>query len=447
MTTEMCDSWLLWENYSRAVQYQKTEGDKIMRKILTILVVWMIVCAMQSSALAAGMEDAYNNALELLSQGKYAEAAQAFDNMFGYEDANLYSTYAKALNAGESGDYGLAYQAFEMLGDFRDCAYQKRYYEARQYESYGDFWSLDQAKAIYGELTLFRDCAQRIEDIDAQKRDEYDEALIIGRQGAYAEAAVAFGSMNGFEDADDYHSYYSACLACQEGDYTGALAHLARLRALGDLENSPEVYAAYGDAFLEHLSVGDMVDFGWQPWYVLDIDRENKRLLVITASNSNWYSTYGTVNTYTTWENSRIREWMNDPYNGFMSSDYFRPGETDLIESTGIPNLFFTAIQMTTYNYPDSPEDMTVTGVTWEEVGDYLFDKVFALDVDETMRYMERVGELAQGGGYWLRDGGRYNHYNTPIYSAFSVGFGGQMEYGLHNTEKPVRPACWINLN
>lgn len=123
-----------------------------MKKLTLTLAVLFAMITASGSCLVDTLQDSYSAALTMLTQGKYAEAAQAFDNLFGYEDSNLYATYAKALNAGENGNYDLAFQAFDLLGDFKDSHLQYNYYQARQYESWDDFWSWDQAIAIYEEM-------------------------------------------------------------------------------------------------------------------------------------------------------------------------------------------------------------------------------------------------------------------------------------------------------
>ena len=80
-----------------------------MQRMALIIAVVFVVLSMNGFCLADGLQDSYNAALLLLTQGKYADAAQAFDNLFGYEDSNQYATYAKALNAGETANYELAF--------------------------------------------------------------------------------------------------------------------------------------------------------------------------------------------------------------------------------------------------------------------------------------------------------------------------------------------------
>lgn len=76
----------------------------------------------------------YNSAQNLLSQGKYEEAAKKIRSIGGYQDATMLTLYCKALALAESGDYENGIAGLENLGDYKDCAMRITYYTGRHYE-------------------------------------------------------------------------------------------------------------------------------------------------------------------------------------------------------------------------------------------------------------------------------------------------------------------------
>ena len=79
-------------------------------------------------------EGTYKSAQNLLSKGKYEEAAKKFESLGGYEDATTLTLYCKALALAESGDYKNGIAGLESLGNYKDCAMRIVYYIGRYYE-------------------------------------------------------------------------------------------------------------------------------------------------------------------------------------------------------------------------------------------------------------------------------------------------------------------------
>ena len=419
-----------------------------MKKFTVTLLFVCLIGSLVAICHASGLQDSYNEAIGLMTQGRFSEAAQAFDNLFGYEDSNQMAAYAKALNAGENGDYELANITLTALGDFRDCPSQIRYYQARQYESWDNFWSWDQAMQIYGELGFFRDSCERIEAIKELKMDRYDDTLILGKEGAYEEAVSAFGSMNGYAQSNEYYSYYLACMNEQNGEYDYALHDLAVLRGLGDFEACSKHYASYAEDYIDSVQVGDRVSFGYQDWYVLDVDRASKKMMLITAEVVD-YKTY----LKGSWENTDAREWLNDPYSGFLSRQYFDVFDTDLLEDTLVSVNHFTAKQppaySETYGYVIlPPKDFTIDGVDMEYTGIDVYDKAFLLSVEEVEKYLKGTEMVTGGIDYWLRDTGSYIHApGSTFQSAFYVESNGDVGYvSISYGDRYVRPAVMVSL-
>lgn len=406
-----------------------------MKKTTLVIIFIMMLWIIGLSCMADGLQDAYNQALLLLTQGKYTEAAALFDNMFGYEDSNLYATYAKGLNAGENGDYELALQAFEMLGDFRDSNLQYKYYQARQYESWEDFWSWDQAITIYEDMQLFRDCYSRIESLEEKKQDQYDDAMMLGHSGALEEAAIAFSGMNGYARSTDYGNYYWACVAEKENDYSNALFYLGYLRELGDFENSREQYQIYGEHFIDNLVRGEIVEFGYRQWYVLDTDNVGKRILLLMVNTLDHYFDYRNRR----WENSEMREWLNRTYDGFLNNDYFNDTDYGLIDTTLVR-------QNAGMDFSDGTSEILYLGSESD-----VYDKVFELSVEEAQTFLPYIGNENELPIYWLRD--TYIYQNIWM-NNYWENYGYYVRDGAINHTSStydfradVRPALWINLN
>lgn len=93
----------------------------------------------------------YNSAQNLLSQGKYEEAAEKFERLNGYEDAAMLTLYCKAVALAESGDYENGIAGLKSLGDYKDCAMRITYYTGRHYEDLvnaGDYHYFSDAQQL-----------------------------------------------------------------------------------------------------------------------------------------------------------------------------------------------------------------------------------------------------------------------------------------------------------
>ena len=96
--------------------------------LLLLLISLFLLCS------CGGPEGTYKSAQNLLSQGKYEEAAKKFESLGGYEDATTLTLYCKAVALAESGDYKNGIAGLKNLGDYKDCAMRITYYTGRHYE-------------------------------------------------------------------------------------------------------------------------------------------------------------------------------------------------------------------------------------------------------------------------------------------------------------------------
>lgn len=385
-------------------------------------------------------ERKYSQAQKLMSKGEYDAAAEIFQEIQGYEDANQFSMYAKALSYAERGEYDIALQALETLGDFRDSNQQKIYYEARSYADIGDYYSLSQAKETYGQIPLFRDVSERVQAIDEAIKAIYDAAIQSGESGNFMDAYEQLYAMSEYEDARLYADYYNARYQEELGDTEEALYVLYTYRNLNGFLDSRERFDAYADVVVNKLQKGDYVYFGNDSslaWRVLSVinDGSEKKLMLITADIVGIIP-YGETDELVTWENSYLREWMNNDFYW----ETFMNGEDMLIEESDVP--VFTLV----------PGDVAFR-CELQYGGVKTRDRLFALSFNDLLAAFDsdedRVCESQEG--WWLRDGG---YCNNPVgaswYTAGLVygGDAGSADYEMTENmgECGARPAMWVSL-
>jgi len=73
----------------------------------------------------------YQEAIDLIYDGRYAEAATIFESLGNFEDALTYLDFANAMVSFVNGDYEIAKIAFGALGEFLDAAARMRETEQR----------------------------------------------------------------------------------------------------------------------------------------------------------------------------------------------------------------------------------------------------------------------------------------------------------------------------
>ena len=199
-----------------AIMHVLNDGGIDMRNKLKKTALWMIICTLTVLLTACGgPETTYKRAQELLSKGKFVEAAEKFESIGSYEDASTLTMYSKACALCEEGQYDAGLAAFAMLGDFKDSAYRIIYYQALSMEKSAkeDNWKmLAEAQALHKTIPVFLDSAQRITAIDGRiekaKDAQYKNAIALGESGRYLEAETAFRDLTDFKDSAKYVTYY-----------------------------------------------------------------------------------------------------------------------------------------------------------------------------------------------------------------------------------------------
>ena len=96
--------------------------------LLTRLLACILVLTFAFSGIAASKTSkVYDNAIDKMSEGAYAEAAELFDNISSYEDASTLGMYCKAIALAQDGYYENAISAFDFFGDYKDCRFLRQH--------------------------------------------------------------------------------------------------------------------------------------------------------------------------------------------------------------------------------------------------------------------------------------------------------------------------------
>lgn len=291
-------------------------------KIITVLVMLVIVvgclCGCGDTApKGKTVAEKYSDAQALLSVGKYADAATAFEELGSYEESAMLMVYCRAAAAGERGDYTECFSGFNLLGNnYKDVKLMVPYYEARQYEDEvrreaagGDYLHLyyaaqkydaisavkdskDRAKAcrdtmydkameyktagryekaweLFFALGNYKDsAAQNDECRELAKQRDYDAALALKNGGKYEEAIAAFEALGDFSDSRTQITdtkYVKANALKAAGDYAGAYAIYAAITGYKDVDSiiaDDENISAVAARLAAYKTPGNYVTFG-----------------------------------------------------------------------------------------------------------------------------------------------------------------------------------------
>ena len=181
-------------------------------------------------------------------------------------------------------------------------------------------------------------------------------------------------------------------------------------------------------------------------WQVLKT--ENDRALIITANGIDCMP-YNDNPTFTTWENSQMRNWLN---NDFISAA-FNEKEQNFFSAATFNNKEKEFIKEVTFNNPDNPFFNTKGGRTST-------DKVFLLSISEVTEYLKsnedrmiKATPFAKSKGlfvaengcswWWLRSPGNVQNYAADVDYGGDVDFYGSSAIVGMNA---VRPAMWVDI-
>lgn len=100
----------------------------------------------------------YANGKQLIEDGQYEEAAEMFEMLPGYEEADSYADYARILQTAYVGDYQDAIEMLKEMNGFLDSDLLSIYFEGRQAEIDLEY---EKAMEVYEQIMDFKDSAER----------------------------------------------------------------------------------------------------------------------------------------------------------------------------------------------------------------------------------------------------------------------------------------------
>ena len=129
------------------------------------------------------------------------------------------------------------------------------------------------------------------------------------------------------------------------------------------------------------LKSGNVFSFGKMFWRILEVNKEQQTMLVITDREV-CEKKYNDKYVNTTWEDCTLRKWLNEEY----LNTVFSKEEQDAILTTHLTN-------------PDNPSYGTKGGNDTE-------DKIYLLSIDEAYQYFKDARDRSTGNSWWLRSPG-----------------------------------------
>ena len=368
----------------------------------------------------------YNAAVELMENGRYEEAIEAFEALDGYKDsadkirecgtAILEIGYNNAIALMNEGKYEEAIAALENLNEYKD--------------------SNEQIAA----------CEAAITD------NKYNAAIALMDGGKYEEAIAAFEALDGYKDSAGKitECYYEIAVELKNaGRYEEAISAFSEL---GEYKDSSGQIENCRRLILTNAKIGDYVYFGSYEqdndttngkedieWLVLD--KQDDKILVISKYGLD-AKQYNTLRTDIAWEKCTLRSWLNgDFYNAAFSAD-----DKQAIVQTKVP-----AGRNPKYNtYPGNDTTDNVFLLSINEVNQYFSSdsarQCAASDYTIAQGALKNSSYMADGKAacwWWLRSPG-YTQHDTAY-----VNIGGSVTHiGLYVNDDSgcVRPALWINL-
>ena len=280
---------------------------------------------------------------------------------------------------------------------------------------FGDDQAYDGEEAHDGEEAE----AHGIEEAEAHDGEEAEAHGIEEAEAHGIEEAEA----HGIEEAETYDDNETIDFRYEESDYPKKSVKL----------KSEKETVSVGD----HITLGNYMQGAngeIQPieWRVLDV--KDGKALVISEKMLD-YLPYNQSYKNVTWENSTLRQWMNEK---FFNSAFWSDEKRKIVT-------------VTNYN-PMNPEYGTAGGRTTRDI-------IFALSIDELKKYFssdnDRIARTTdyahskeydnedRAGWWWLRSPGFNSYRAVAVDENGSVSFSGIFTYG---SKIAVRPAFWLEL-
>ena len=218
------------EKKAKVAAFAKKYWKHALAAVIALILLATVPKQISKMRAEAKRRNAYNAAVELLNNGQYDEAIDAFYDLGEYRDSKEQIEHAEELReeAKKKADYDQA----------------KRLFEA------GDY---DGAIDAFEELGDYRDSEAQIEKVREQiKQDAYDAAAALLQEGKYDEANKAFRELGNYKDskaqalnaveakkeAEKKEHYENAAAALKAEEYDTAIREFTKA---GDYLDSKEM--------------------------------------------------------------------------------------------------------------------------------------------------------------------------------------------------------------
>lgn len=165
---------------------------------------------------------AYNEAMNLMIQGKYGEAAEKLAGITYYQDSVQLSRYCRAQALAAEGKYADAISELEKLGSFRDAPQSAAYFSARLAEENAGSSPTFRVYAAdmydVNEISGYRDSEARAAKI---RLELYQEGLKAEEEARWARAAECYDALGNYSESRIRFLYTTGRMFEAEGETQG----------------------------------------------------------------------------------------------------------------------------------------------------------------------------------------------------------------------------------
>ena len=211
------------------------------RGMLSLLLVMMLVLL---SACSSGndVSRTYDEAMNRIKKGEFAEAASVLENISFYEDSVQLAQYCRAQACASEGGCSEAVTRLEALGSYRDSMQWAAYYRAKALEESASTPSAHAlAASLYNAEVLreFQDAAARAEAI---RTALYQEGAEAEENGKWEDTAEYFAALEEYLDSAVRFAYASGRLCEADGEkdpliYAEAIRNYENAESYADAAN------------------------------------------------------------------------------------------------------------------------------------------------------------------------------------------------------------------
>lgn len=374
-------------------------------KKLIVIIFSLLLAFTCTSSLAWGESNAdrYEKAISLLSEFKYAEAAQAFAELGDYNDALRYAMYCSAIAAGEAGNYSIAVENLTTLNGFMSSNMAAIYYTALSHESMEEY---EQAADLLRGLAFYRDVTTRLSEYpDKINGRDYRRAETDEQNGRLEEALAGFKKLGTYSDSSDRAAsvqekiYARDYAKAEEYEQSNQLENaLNGFKVLGTYRDSAERveavqekinardYAAadqaekdedYAAAYTGFMALGQYKDSAARAQAVQN--KGNYAIAMENAKKGNYKEAYEGFTSLGDFEDSKDKAYVLSVVN-FASLKRL--------------NEYIAAFQMHDLWGIMDFEKNVVTSPYWDDIGAFNEDELAMVSLDKKYGYINRAGKV-----------------------------------------------------